>query len=180
MARLLLALALMGGQALVNAAAQVEDRTLDKIHKAALAEGEQLRETICRTLNLTVDLSKYHDTRVNEQTAANSVYVDSIIIQTLHNFPRWASEDALLEYAPLGFDRIHPEFESNDTATYCGLLILAWAGMWNSQQLASVEASVEWKDWPRPEFKDKLVLTYHNDDDAVLFAFTLMQVMMTL
>ncbi|MCI2467527.1 hypothetical protein KC271_14870, partial [Listeria monocytogenes] len=28
-------------------------------------------------------------------------------------------------------------------------------------------------DWLRPEFKDKLVLTYPNDDDAVLFAFDL-------
>ncbi|KAL1846963.1 hypothetical protein Daus18300_014093 [Diaporthe australafricana] len=168
MARLLLALTLMGSQTLVNAVAQVENRTLDEIHKAALAEGGM-------TLNLTVDLSKYHDTRVNEQIAANDVYVDSIIIQTLHNFPRWASEDALLEYAPLGFDKIHPEFKSNETATYYGLLILAWAGMWNSQKLPGIEAPVEWEDWLRPEFKDKLVLTYPNDDDAVLFAFALIE-----
>ncbi|KAJ0119739.1 ABC-type Fe3+ transport system [Diaporthe amygdali] len=195
MARSLFALALMGSQALVNAAAQVENRTLDEIHKAALAEGgvvtlwhggdeltdqDFLKSTFEKrfpgmTLNVTVDLSKYHDTRVNEQIAANNVYVDSIIIQTLHNFPRWASEAALLEYAPLGFDKIHPEFKSNDTATYYGLLILNWAGVWNAQKLPGIEAPVEWEDWPRPEFKDKLVLTYPNDDDAVLFAFTLIE-----
>jgi lysophospholipid acyltransferase (LPLAT)-like uncharacterized protein len=39
MARSLLTLVLLGSQALVNAAVQVEDRTLDEIHKAALAEG---------------------------------------------------------------------------------------------------------------------------------------------
>ncbi|KAJ5022576.1 hypothetical protein J3E73DRAFT_373857 [Bipolaris maydis] len=36
------------------------------------------------------------------------------------------------------------------------------------------DAPVEWGDRLRPEFKDKLVLTYPNDDDAVLYAFDLM------
>lgn len=194
MARSLLALALLGSQALVNAAVQVESRTLDEIHEAALAEGgvvtlwhggdernsqDGLKTNFEKrfpgmTLNVTVDLSKYHDTRVNEQIAANNVYVDSVIIQTLHNFPRWASEGALLDYAPLGFDKIQPEFKPNDTSSYYGLFIIAWAGMWNSAKLPGIEAPVEWDDWLRPEFKDKLVLTYPNDDDAVLFAFTLM------
>ena len=31
-----------------------------------------------------------------------------------------------------------------------------------------------YKDFIKPEFKDKIVLTYPNDDDAVLYQFELM------
>ena len=31
----------------------------------------------------------------------------------------------------------------------------------------------EWEDFLRPELRNKLVLTYPNDDDAVLYAFDL-------
>jgi len=33
-----------------------------------------------------------------------------------------------------------------------------------------------YKDFIKPEFKDKIVLTYPNDDDAVLYQFELMYV----
>ncbi|KAJ6267824.1 hypothetical protein PSV08DRAFT_354507 [Bipolaris maydis] len=45
---------------------------------------------------------------------------------------------------------------------------------WNTDKLPGIQAPVEWGDRLRPEFKDKLVLTYPNDDDAVLYAFDLM------
>lgn len=191
-----MALALLGTQALVNAAAEVETRTIDEIYKAALAEGgvvtlwhggdEATQQNSLKTnfekkfpgmtLNVTVDLSKYHDGHLDEQIAANNVYVDSIILQTLHDYPRWASEGALLDYAPLGYDQILSEFKNNETAAYYGLFIIAWVGQWHSGKLPNIQAPVEWEDWVKPEFKDKLVLTYPNDDDAVLFAFDLMLV----
>ncbi|WYZ35815.1 hypothetical protein EsH8_X_000462 [Colletotrichum jinshuiense] len=193
MVRSLMALALLGTQALVNAAAEVETRTIDEIYKAALAEGgvvtlwhggdEATQQNSLKTnfekkfpgmtLNVTVDLSKYHDGHLDEQIAANNVYVDSIILQTLHDYPRWASEGALLDYAPLGYDQILSEFKNNETAAYYGLFIIAWVGQWHSGKLPNIQAPVEWEDWVKPEFKDKLVLTYPNDDDAVLFAFDL-------
>jgi ABC-type Fe3+ transport system substrate-binding protein len=36
------------------------------------------------------------------------------------------------------------------------------------------EAPKEYTDFLKPEFKNKLVLTYPNDDDAVLYQFNLM------
>ena len=36
------------------------------------------------------------------------------------------------------------------------------------------DAPKEYPDFLKPEFKDKLVLTYPNDDDSVLFQFNLM------
>jgi ABC-type Fe3+ transport system substrate-binding protein len=37
-----------------------------------------------------------------------------------------------------------------------------------------------YEDFTKPEFKDKIVLTYPNDDDAVLYQFELMYVPHTL
>lgn len=194
MVRSLFALALLGTRAVVNAATEVETRTLDEIYQAALAEGGVVTlwhggdETTQQdgvkaafesrfpgmTLNVTVDLSKYHDGKLDDQIAANNVYVDSIILQTLHDFPRWSEEGALLDYAPLGHDAILPVFKPADTASYYGMFIIAWLNTWNSQKLPGIEAPIEPEDWLRPEFKDNLVLTYPNDDDAVLYAFDLM------
>ncbi|KAF4463050.1 ABC-type Fe3+ transport system [Fusarium albosuccineum] len=192
MIRSILAAALFGSQVLVNAATQVEKRSIDAIYKAALAEGGIVTlwhggdETNSRddlkkafeerfpgmTLNVTVDLSKYHDGRLDKQLAQKNVQVDSVILQTLHDYPRWAEEGALLDYAPLGFDKIHPEFKNKDDASYYGMAIIAWIGQWRSDKLPDLEP-VEWEDWVSPELKDKLVLTYPNDDDAVLFGFDL-------
>lgn len=102
----------------------VETRTLDQIHAAALKEGgvvtvwgggderdgpNPLKTAFearfpGMTLNMTIDLSKYHDGKINQQLAAKNVYVDSVTLQTLHDFPRWKSEGALLNYKPLGWN----------------------------------------------------------------------------
>ncbi|RDW74207.1 hypothetical protein BP5796_07649 [Coleophoma crateriformis] len=174
--------------------ATVETRTLDEIYQAALAEGgvvtlwhggdERNQQDSLKTafeakfpgmtLNVTVDVSKYHDQRIDEQLATNSLYVDSAILQTLHDYPRWKQEGALLNYQPVGFEQIHPAFKDIDAAYY-GLFIIAWSNTWNTDKLNATSIS-SYADFLRPEFKDKLVLTYPNDDDAVLFQFhTIMQ-----
>lgn len=197
---LLTASAVLAGQALAydqalgfKGAALVETRPLDAIYKAALAEGgvvtmwlggdERTDEDALKkefegrfpgmTLNLTTDLSKYHSVRFDEQLASGHVHVDSIAFQTVHDFPRLDAEGALLHYAPVGFDKLYPAMRDVRAAFY-GILTVGWAGKWNTDKLPGIEAPVEWEDWLRPEFKDKLVLTYPNDDDAVLYAFDLM------
>ncbi len=174
-----------------------ENRTLDQIHKAALAEGgvvtvwhggdEKNQQDALKqafearfegmTLNITVDLSKYHDVRLDQQLAAGSdaVYVDSIILQTLHDYPRWAQEGALLSYAPAGFSAVDHAFK-DASATWYGVYVFFWSNGWNSNKLRGMKPPSEYTDWLRPEFKDKLVLTYPHDDDAVLYAFHLMLV----
>lgn len=103
----------------------IETRSLDQIHEAALKEGGTVtvwhggdetnqQDAIKKafearfpgmTLNVTVDLSKYHDVNADRQLATQDVYVDSIILQTLHDYPRWKEEGALLHYKPVGFER---------------------------------------------------------------------------
>ncbi len=172
-----------------------ENRSLDEIHQAALAEGgvvtvwhggdesnqqDGLKQAFearfpGMTLNITVDLSKYHDVRLDQQLAAggDAVYVDSVILQTLHDYPRWAQQGALLSYAPAGFDAIHQAFK-DDSATWYGVYVFFWSNGWNTNKLRGIEPPAEYSDWLRPEFKDKLVLTYPHDDDAVAYAFYLM------
>ncbi|KAK3387766.1 ABC transporter [Podospora didyma] len=173
-----------------NSAAVIETRTLDEIYQAALAEGGTVtlwhggdetnqQDTMKQAfesrfpgmmLNLTVDLSKYHNGKLDQQLAANNVHVDSVILQTLHDYPRWTQEGALLHYAPKGFDQIHPAFRDT-TAAWYGVYVFGWSFVWNMDKINVSLA--EFADVLRPELKNKLVLTYPNDDDAVLYAFDL-------
>jgi hypothetical protein len=122
-----------------------ETRSIDEIYQAALTEGgivtlwhggdEKTQQNSLKsafearfpnmTLNVTVDLSKYHDINLDSQLAAGNVFVDNIILQTLNDYPRWKKEGALMEYAPLNFDKIYPVFKDKDAA-YTGLLIFGW------------------------------------------------------
>jgi hypothetical protein len=174
-----------------NSSPAVESRTIDEIYQAALQEGgtvtlwhggdevnqqDALKNAFeyrfpGMTLNVTVDLSKYHDGLIDEQLANSNVYVDSIVLQTLHDYPRWKSEGALLCYAPAGFDKIHPSFRDVDAAFY-GVRIFAWDVVWNNAK--SPGRIRDFADFLNPRLKDKIVLTYPNDDDAVLYAFDLM------
>ncbi|KAG5633730.1 hypothetical protein DXG03_006747, partial [Asterophora parasitica] len=125
------------------------------------------------TLNITIDLSKYHDVAFDQDLVNNNVQIDSIILQTLHDFPRWAQEGALLNYAPAGFNAIDPAFKDTDAAWY-GVYIYAWSIISSTSKLANGTTVAEFTDFLKPELKDKIVLTYPHDDDAVLYAFDLM------
>jgi hypothetical protein len=91
-----------------NTPIEVENGTIEKIYQAALAEGgtvtvwhggdEKNQQDSVKTafearfpgmtLNITVDLSKYHDINIDRHPATKDVYVDSVILQTVHNYPR--------------------------------------------------------------------------------------------
>ncbi|KAK7531660.1 ABC transporter [Phyllosticta citribraziliensis] len=173
-----------------NSFVDVENRTIDEIYQAALKEGgtvtlwhggdEKNQQNSLKqafeerfpgmTLNVTVDLSKYHDVNIDRQIATGDVYVDSVALQTLHDYPRWKSQGALLPYKPLGWDALYKDFRDAD-GYYNGFYVLNWANRWNTDYVK--EPIKEFDDFLRPEFKNKLILTYPNDDDAVLFAFDL-------
>lgn len=196
-----LAAALLVGSAIAydvafkfDSAPEVENRTIEDIHRAALVEGGVVTcwhggdeknqgaglksafeaQFPGMTLNITIDLSKYHDGKIDEQLAKGDVFVDSVILQTVHDYPRWAKAGALLNYAPLGFDRVYPSFKDSISAYWYGLSVFYWNFGWNTDKLPGIGEISSFQDFLKPEFKDKLVLTYPNDDDAVLFAFQLM------
>lgn len=59
-------------------------------------------------LNLTVDLSKYHDSNIDRSLQLGSEYIDVAALQTLHDFPRWKSQGRLLPYKPSVWEKIWP------------------------------------------------------------------------
>ncbi|KAL7940804.1 hypothetical protein V8C42DRAFT_349272 [Trichoderma barbatum] len=122
-------------------------------------------------LNITVNLSKYLDGKIDQQLYNNDVSVDSVILQTLQDFPRWQQEGALLNYAPLGFDKVYPAFKDSISASWYGYSVFFWSISWNAVTLAEVKNISSYSELLKPKFKNQLVLTYPNDDDAVLFAF---------
>jgi hypothetical protein len=173
-----------------TAGTSCENRTLDEIYQAALKEGDVvtlwhggdeknqqdgLKKAFEErfpgiTLNVTVDLSKYHDGRLDDQLSKDNVYVDSIILQTLHDYPRWKKQGALLNYKPGNFASIASDFKDPEGAYY-GYAIFGWSTTWNTAKYNGSLA--DFADALLPELKDKLILTYPNDDDAVLYAFDL-------
>ncbi|UPK89289.1 hypothetical protein LCI18_000224 [Fusarium solani-melongenae] len=167
-----------------------ENRTIDEIYQAALAEGgivnclhggdevtqqdglKRAFETRFpgMTLNITVNRSKYHSVNIDRQLATNALEVDSIILQALHDYPRWEQEGALLHYAPINFYRVQPPFR-HIRAAYYGFAINSWSTIWNTAKLSNPPR--EWPDFLKPEYKDKLVLTHPSDDDAIAYIFDL-------
>ncbi|KAI8947947.1 ABC transporter [Xylaria longipes] len=152
-----------------NGAPEVETRTIDEIYEAAVVEGgdEAMQQDGLKaafearfpkmTLNLTVDLSKYQDGDIDHQL-------------TLHDYPRWDQEGALLHYQPLDFYKLYPAFRDIRGAWHA-TAVYPWTFTWNMDRVAN--GPMEFTDFLKPEFKDTLVLTYPTDDDASLYAFDL-------
>lgn len=67
-------------------------------------------------LNVTTDLSKYVDTRIDRSYLVNAPYVDIAILQTVHDYPRWKEEGRLLPYKPSTFDDINNAIKDLDGA----------------------------------------------------------------
>jgi ABC-type Fe3+ transport system substrate-binding protein len=173
-------------------ASQPESAQLQALYKQALAAGGELtvytggdepgqwdfisqaftRQFPGIRLHLVNDLSKYQDARIDNQFAAGDLVADVAILQTVQDFTRWKAEGQLLPYKPIGYNEIFSN--AKDPGGYwTGVFYGAFADMVNTKDLPSDPASVTAADLLSPKFKDKLILTYPNDDDAVLYDFKL-------
>jgi len=73
-------------------------------------------------IDVQCDLSKYLDGRINrihETSNGTDDGADVAVLQTLHDFPRWKTQNRLLNYKPANWDDIYPEFVDPDGA-YAG------------------------------------------------------------
>ncbi|MDF5954675.1 hypothetical protein P4110_03185 [Pseudomonas aeruginosa] len=50
------------------------------------------------TLDVTVDLSKFHDLRIDQELAAGTLTPDVAMLQTTFDFDKWKARDVLLRY----------------------------------------------------------------------------------
>ena len=146
-------------------------------------------------VNFTTDLSKYVEGRINKAIANDELYADATILQTLHNFDAWANRGLLLPYKPPHFDKIWlsltradgsyiPVFGckyllnkltkvlSDSMLTHSSLTIAHFGPfVYNPSVIPAADVPKSYADILDPKWKGKIVLTYPNDDDAVLYLF---------
>ncbi|MEW5289357.1 extracellular solute-binding protein [Erwinia papayae] len=174
----------------VQAETRQETRSLDQLYHRALQEGGVVtvyaggdtpgqQDGIKKAfesrfpgirLNVIVDYSKFHDARIDNQLATHSLVPDVVQLQTLHDYPRWKEQGLLMNYKPAGWDKVWPAFRDRDGA-WTGVFVDAFSNVINTSQLPEKLWPHEMKDYLRPELKGKIVSTWPNDDDAVLFWF---------
>lgn len=172
------------------AAVAPETLSLDELYQRALKEGSEVTvyaggDTAGQqdgikhafekrfpglTLNVIVDYSKFHDARIDNQMATGRLVPDVVQLQTLQDYPRWKKEGALLNYKPKGWEKIYPDFRDKDGA-WTGVFVDAFSNVINTKALPETQWPTEAKDYLNPMLKGKIVVTYPNDDDAVLFWF---------
>ncbi len=165
-----------------------EDEQLQKLYEEAVAEGgrlvvyaggdkpgqaDYLKNAFVKKfpkmkVDTVVDFSKNHDARLDNQIAEHKVVADVVHLQTLDDFPRWKKEGALEKYKPVGWNKVYDKVKDKD-GYYTGLFFIGFANV--TATTLGDNAPVEAQDFLKPEYKDKLVFTYPNDDDAVLYYF---------
>jgi ABC-type Fe3+ transport system substrate-binding protein len=170
-----------------------ETRSLDELYEAAIAEGGKLvlyqggdvdgQAAGLRTdwaarfpkipLTVSVDYSKYHDVRVDNQLATDTLVPDVVQLQTLQDFTRWKREGKLLRYKPAGFSQIHKGFKDPDGA-WTALFVIAFSFMYDIQA-AGANAPRTPLDLLDERWKGAIASSYPNDDDAVLYLYSLYQ-----
>ncbi|MEP6719859.1 MAG: ABC transporter substrate-binding protein [Variovorax sp.] len=171
-------------------APEVETRSLDELHRAALAEGGKLvvyaggdtrtssagLELAFKTrfpgmdARIVTDLSKYHDARIDHQLARGRLECDVAQLQTLQDYDRWKNEGQLLHYKPLDWDALLPEFRDPDGAFFA-MTVAAFSNVSNATLIPEAQAPRDALDYLGPKLRGKLVMTYPHDDDAVLYQF---------
>ncbi|MEU3891870.1 extracellular solute-binding protein [Streptomyces sp. NPDC029041] len=120
-------------------------------------------------IDIKVDLSKDLVPRIDLELTRGGLMADIAHLQLSNDLERWRREGHLMKYRPLGWHAIHPRFKDDGHIT--GMSVIAFANVVRKDLHDQGKAPVEAHDYLRPEFKDKLVLTYPNDDDAVLWQF---------
>lgn len=121
-------------------------------------------------VRLTVDLSKYHDARIDQQHLRGDVRVDVVHLQTLHDFPHWKAQGWLQPFKAPGFEALPADLRDPD-GYYYPILAYGFSNVVDTAQIPEAQAPREAADYLRPDLKGRIVLTYPHDDDAVLYQF---------
>lgn len=67
-------------------------------------------------INITADLSKYADSRIDRSYIEGKPFIDVALLQTVHDFPRWDKQQRLLHYKPPNFSDINLAIKHIDGA----------------------------------------------------------------
>ncbi len=167
-----------------------DTRSLDEMHKAALAEGGQLlvygggdlpngaaglesafmKRFPGMKIRILIDRSKFQGVRIDNQLARNRLQPDVVHILAFNFYDRWKADGQLLRYKPAGWDQVYPEYNDPDGA-WTATFVFAFSTYVNTGLISEADAPRDWIDFLDPKFKGKLALTYPNEDDSVLYQF---------
>jgi hypothetical protein len=106
-------------------------------------------------LAMIVDYSKFHDVRVDNQFATNTLVPDVVQLQTLQNFPRWNQQDRLLKYKPAGFSKIYDKFKDPQGA-WMAISVLAFSYMFDVAAVGDKAPKTPKARQPRVERQDRI------------------------
>ncbi|KKD07483.1 ABC transporter substrate-binding protein [Streptomyces sp. WM6386] len=168
-----------------------ETRTLDELYKAALADGGKLvlyaggdtptQQDFTKAaflkrfpdidLTLVVDYSKYHDVRVDNQLATDTLVPDVVQLQTLQDFTRWKEQGRLLRYKPAGFSKVYDKFKDPQGA-WVAIGAIGFSFMYDTAAAGSGAPRTP-LDLVDPKWKGRIASSYPHDDDAVLYLYSL-------
>jgi ABC-type Fe3+ transport system substrate-binding protein len=110
------------------------------------------------------------DKRIDTQIAAGKLEVDAAILQTIADYVRWKASGKLLEFKPIGFDKIDPSFKDPDGA-FWATMVNAVPYMYNTEKVAEADVPNSALDFLKPQFAGKMVTPYPADDDVTLWVF---------
>ena len=121
-------------------------------------------------IDIQVDLSKYQDSRINRQLEQGNLEPDVALLQTLHDFDLWKAQGVLMNYKPVGWEHVYSNYKDPDGA-YTGMVLISFTNAFGTRKVSEASAPRDAVDYLDPRWRDKIVLTYPNDDDAVLYQF---------
>ncbi|APA11476.1 hypothetical protein SS1G_04881 [Sclerotinia sclerotiorum 1980 UF-70] len=172
---------------------EIDTSSIDKLYSEALKEdrklvvaaggdagvqGQGIRDAWAArfpkiSLDLTVDLSKYHDSRIDRAYWNNSETVDIAMLQTLHDFQRWKEEGRLLFYKPPTFEDLYSGEKDLDGAFLPVSVDSFGSFVYDSTYVSESEVPKSYADLLDSKWKGKIVATYPNDDDAIAYLFSI-------
>ena len=118
-----------------------------------------------------MDYSKYHDVRVDNQLATNTLVADVVQLQTLQDFTRWEREGRLLRYKPAGFSKLYKKFRDTD-GTWVAGAVISFSYIYDVAA-AGANAPRTPLDLIDPRWKNAIASSYPHDDDASLYLYAL-------
>ncbi|MFF7986878.1 ABC transporter substrate-binding protein [Streptomyces sp. NPDC007901] len=152
-----------GGKLVIYAGGDTSDQQ-DGTKQAFLAQFPDI------DLTTVVDYSKYHDVRIDNQLATDTLVPDVVQLQTLQDFTRWKQQGVLLPYKPAGFSKLYDGFRDPDGA-WLAIAVGAFSYMYDASLGAQGPATpYELAD---TRWQGAISSSYPNDDDAILFLYTL-------
>jgi ABC-type Fe3+ transport system substrate-binding protein len=152
-----------GGELVIYAGGDTPDQR-DATKQAFLSQFPDIK------LTMIVDYSKYHDVRVDNQLATNTLVPDLVQLQTLQDFPRWKSMGVLMPYKPAGFSALYPGFRDPDGA-WVGIAVVAFSYMFDDTLGSAGPATPQ--DLVDPRWQGAIASSYPHDDDAILYLYRL-------